>query len=177
MPQGAANGVWDLAYVDVYDRVGNARFYSPDDLTALGLNRPITQTGSGDSIPPALASLDVSPAAVDTASGPASITVTARLTDTGVGVRDTDGWLAADMRWMAPSGGQFIDATYYGSANRISGDEHDGTYRITITMPQGAANGTWTLAYADVYDRVGNARFYSPEDLADAGTNPAITNG
>jgi hypothetical protein len=120
--------------------------------------------------------LVVSPSSVNTASGPATITVTAHVTDVGLGVGATDQMLAA-LRWTAPSGGQFLDAAYYGSVERISGNDNDGYYRTTMTMPQGAANGAWTLDSVIVYDRVGNSGWYNADELTTAGLDRPITNG
>src|SRR5439155_5125418 len=119
------------------------------------------QTGVGDVTPPHLASFSLSPTSVDTSSGPATITFTARITD------DVSGFDLGVVQLQGPSG-QFINVNFNASS-RISGSALDGTYDIAATLPRFAEQGTWLVDIAVLRDAALNNGPLDPPDLAAAG--------
>jgi len=45
----------------------------------------------------------------------------------------------------------------FGTMSLISGTAQDGTYSRTITIPQGAATGTWSASLYPLQDTLGNS--------------------
>ncbi|HET7514494.1 MAG TPA: hypothetical protein VFJ60_06805, partial [Gaiella sp.] len=85
LPQNAAAGTWTLRYLTVCDNAGNSRF-----MAAGNSDLPFTVTlnivSVSDTSPPSVNSLSLSPASVDVSSGPATVTLTANITDDLSGV-------------------------------------------------------------------------------------------
>ena len=61
------------------------------------------------------------------------------------------------------------------SCQRVSGDDHDGTYQTQLTWPVNAAAGTWTLYWVNFNDAAGNATSLDENALAAAGLPTTIT--
>ncbi len=99
----------------------------------------------GDTTPPVLSALALSPAAVDVASALDVVVVTTTITDdlSGVAASTLCGWAyhgsPSQIRFESPSGGQIQD----GIAESLGGD----TYALRVTVPQYAEQGTWTVVY------------------------------
>ena len=90
------------------------------------------------------------PEVVYTSVGDEEITITARVLDDLSGVR----YAAFQYRSVvAPD--QLIDVTF-GEEHRIEGDDRDGIYRTTVSLPRYSALGAWELYTSLVIDRVGN---------------------
>jgi len=119
--------------------------------------------GLSDTTPAELVELSISPSSVDASAGPVNVTVTARITDDLSG----NGDYTTQMRFMSPSGNQFVDAIFT-EDYRISGDMLDGVYEYTMTIPQYAESGVWVANYFLSYDNVGNIQYYYYDDLVDA---------
>jgi hypothetical protein len=81
----AETGAWSATVV-VVDAASNAASYTSSQLGAAGFVNAVQQSGVGDTTAPGVASVTVSPATVDTSLAPASLTVSARLTDDLAGV-------------------------------------------------------------------------------------------
>lgn len=79
---------------------------------------------AADTTPPSLTELSFTPAVIDTTSGSATITVTARILDSESGVSPAPYlWFVTDAANQGASG----------SLSRISGTANDGVYRGTVT--------------------------------------------
>src|SRR5205823_2656746 len=50
----------------------------------------------------------------------------------------------------------------FGSMTRTSGTAQDGTYSRTMTIPQGAAPGSWSATLYPLTDTVGNSGTWGP---------------
>jgi RTX calcium-binding nonapeptide repeat (4 copies) len=80
---------------------------------------------------PEIQSLTVGPDTIDTSTGPALVTVTAHITDAGVGL------------WQGTlSLGGNIAVGVFDASDRVSGDANDGVYATTITVPRFSQQGT-----------------------------------
>ncbi|WP_448621030.1 fibronectin type III domain-containing protein [Geodermatophilus sp. URMC 65] len=95
---------------------------------------------------------DFTPQTVDISNGPASITVTARITD-------ATGAEAPTISFGSDSTSQ---SAGFGVMTRTSGTAQDGTYTRTITIPQGAAPGTWSASLFPLSDTAGNHGSFGP---------------
>jgi hypothetical protein len=122
----------------------------------------------GDVTAPTLAQFSFSPRTVDTSNGPATFDIAARITDDLSGAADNR--LLAEVRFRSPSGGQFLDASFFGSS-RTSGTPTDGTYKpaYPVVLPAYSEQGTWTVEYFSLTDQVGNTTRIAGRTLAEAG--------
>jgi hypothetical protein len=59
----------------------------------------------------------------------------------------------------------------------LGGTTTDGIYRYTITIPQGAAQGTWSATSFLLVDQVGNMRSLSTQQMTNAGFTISFVNG
>ncbi len=119
-----------------------------------------------DTNAPVLASLGMTPTAVDTADGSAVVTITARLTDARS--PSIGGTAPLSRVLLTGPGGQQQSIAYLSQAQRISGTATDGVYRSTLTIPWHAAPGRWS-ASAVLVDISGNTRTLTASDLAASG--------
>jgi hypothetical protein len=156
IPQGAAPGRYPL-WISISDRVGNGRFYTPEDLAARGHASGVDVSDSRpDATPPDVRSLTVTPDPVDTRGGPAHVTVSMRITDTQSGVK---GMVVFLMNPAHTSGG-----TEHPFFRLQSGSPMDGVWTGTGTLPEHTPAGRWVLEVR-VHDELDNQRTYAVADL------------
>jgi hypothetical protein len=139
----------------LYDNVGNNQEYSTSDLQALGFPTTLQVTSIQDTTPPVLTGFTFSPTAVNTTTNPATVSVTAQITDDLSGVRE------AYLGFNSPSGSQNV--TVFLSLS--SGTDLNGTWTGIGTFPVGSETGTWVVGVVVLYDNVGNNQEYSTSDL------------
>ena len=154
LPQYSEAGTWRLSSVELRDKVGNWKYISGVEVEALGIPTEFEVESVGDTKPPAIASFDFNPKAVDTSTSSREIIVTARLTD------DLSGFSQGYFRFESPSRIQDVGA-WFSSSERTSGNELDGTYERTITLPQYSEPGTWRLSSIELRDNAGNWKYIS----------------
>src|SRR6188768_1792327 len=94
------------------------------------------EAASVDVTAPVLESVTVDPGTVDVGASEARVTVTAHITD------DMSGVVAPYFVLGSTSASQ---QTGYVLASLVSGTANNGIYRAVITVPKGAATGTWQL--------------------------------
>jgi RTX calcium-binding nonapeptide repeat (4 copies) len=134
-----------------------------------GHNRCTPGTGSDrlglwcDSTPPVLESLTLSTDQIDTSQGPATIHVTAHITD------DLSGLRQAVMRFGEVTQGNAVFSADF----RTSGTAQDGIYEFTTTVPRYTRQGTFHLAVYLV-DAQNNYQLLSSDALAAAGLPSAV---
>ncbi len=168
IPQYEEQGTWTVAYNVAWWIVSAipVTLY-PADLAAGGYPMTFDVTSVGDTTPPVLSALVLSPAAVDVASALDVVVVTATITDdlSGVAASTLCGGAyhssPSQIRFQSPSGGQIQD----GIAESLGGD----AYALRVPVPQYAESGTWTIMYLRLVDCLGNSRTLNPADLAAAG--------
>lgn len=113
---------------------------------------------SADTLPPEVPSASVSPASVDVTSGPQTVTITLRATDDDSGVYFGNTYLYDVANHM-------VTLDLFGDGQRTSGDELDGIYTVTMTVPQYARPGNWRVD-AFVRDNAGNQADFFPYAMA-----------
>ena len=113
---------------------------------------------SADTLPPAVPSASVSPSSVDVSGGPQTVTITLRATDDDSGVDYGNTYLfdVAD---------HMVALDFFNVDHRTSGDNLDGTYSITMIVPQYARPGVWRVD-AFIKDLAGNQADFFPHAMA-----------
>lgn len=124
---------------------------------------PAATTGAviprADSTDPVLVSSEVTPNRVSSLGG-AVITVRLRITDDVSGRANPSGGLDAN---PAISFSQRTGDGSFGftrAVNRVSGDEYDGVYQATVSVPAGTPAGDWDLTVYPIRDNAGNSTFF-----------------
>ena len=120
-----------------------------------------------DETAPQVTAFNLTPDTVDTGSAEATLTLTLTLTDDNAGVciaGDCEDYYSSEtqFRLLPTNGTQWID--FY-SFTRISGDDLNGTYAATATLPQYSMNGIWSAYSLLLVDKLGNNTSLYKEDL------------
>lgn len=93
------------------------------------------------------------PETIDTSSGPQTITVTVHVTDDLSGVE----WVSIGFGKEGTTQNIGIDIVPGGDRTELlEGNNRDGYYRKTMTLPQYSAYGTWEMTTVVLVDNVGN---------------------
>lgn len=110
----------------------------------------INVDNSTDITPPELMSWNITSATtIDTSSHAQAITISFRITDDMTGVA---------MPNISASHSVNNQSTDFAQVSLISGDNLDGTYSATLSVPQGSAPGTWNLTLFPLSDNQGNSQ-------------------
>ncbi len=139
-------------------------------------NEPVVPSCLYDTQAPQALSMTLSTTSIDTAAAAATITVDVRLTDDLVGPAGNGYTSSPTQVRFTHSSGQYVTAIFQ-AEDRISGTASDGIYRDTITVPRGAAQGTWTADSFLLVDQVGNMRRLTTQDMTTAGFTTSFING
>ena len=154
VPGQAEPGDWGIGGIRVPDRAGNGGFsffsyFSPDgsgqlcNQTGNCVIAPVVRVvGAGDGSPPDLQSLTITPSGRD-------VTTDLGITD------DLAGVSFARVQYLSATTGQSQECF----ASLASGSQTNGTYSCTISFPDFAASGQWTLTL-QLVDSAGNERWY-----------------
>ncbi len=121
-----------------------------------------------DTVAPQLVSFSITPSTVNVSSAAQTVTATMRLTDNLSGVSYGQAY------FYSPSNNQNVGVGF-GTGNRISGTDLDGTYQSTMSVQRYAEAGDWKLNYIYVADVVGNTRYYYAPGSGQANIFPAGT--
>jgi hypothetical protein len=168
-PQWAESGDWFVESLTIADAVGNTATLDAFALEAAGFPTTVPVVSTPDTTAPVLADLTVDPPAIDTSTGPASVTITLHLTDDLAGVdfgaRPTTSFTFA--LGVSEPGGTF--ARICSEPVLVSGDPLDGTWTTRCDLPRYSQAGDWTFTTLSVWDAAGNLAEIAPVDLADRG--------
>jgi hypothetical protein len=158
IPKASEPGAWSLYSVSVDDLAGNDSSYGG----SAGFGFPSDTPASFDVVS---TQADVEGSElVEMRFGPKQLDVTTSAQMIKVGARITDsytGYSGGGFQFRSPSGAQAVSGSFMPD-NRTSGTAQDGVYVTTVTMPQSAEVGTWTLYYVYLYDAANNYRGYGP---------------
>jgi hypothetical protein len=148
----------------VRDATGNQRLYTPfiSQPNPLPEESTFTVVNNGlvDEDPPELTLIDILPVAVDITDSAKEITITLNLEDDVSGFRDIL------LSFYNPNGQE--DTSFLqvlGAGDRIGGTELQGTYQVTVPIPQGTMTGGWEVRTL-LRDRTGGETRYG------TGANP-----
>jgi hypothetical protein len=162
LPAYSAPGHYAIS-VGVIDAAGNSRTYSAAELGAMGLPNSVLQEGSGTTTPPALLGLSVSGATVSTCTEAKAVTAVVEATDTESGVA------SVDMVLTGPSGQHVVSP-----ATLVSGNDHQGRWSATLTIPAYAQSGPWLISVQST-DNAGNTQYLSAAQLSGLGLPYEVT--
>jgi hypothetical protein len=128
---------------------------------------PGTEVYAGpDEEGPELLDFTISPPLVDASNGPATVTMSAHVSDPLAGARQVGPSL--DIPSQEPS--KVFGPGRYGYGMALTeGDLHDGVWSTQFQLPRHAAPGTYEIGRFDLYDRVGEYRHFERADLEAAG--------
>ena len=110
----------------------NAATHGPVTLTV--------QAGGNQMINGGIYSTSISPGTVDVSTATATTTFTIEMSVTST---IAGGYVAV----YAPSGQQVATSPFTAAVNRISGNNFDGTYAVTLTLPRYLVPGTYQLGF------------------------------
>ena len=135
VPTTAATGDYTISSSFVNDIYDNQSSY----ISGAGANGGVTITSSREANPPVITNLAASPSTVDITTEAATITLTVDISD--------ESGVVIDSSWkpqLGQTGSPSIQAA--SSWVLISGDDKDGTYQATVTVPTTAATGDYTIS-------------------------------
>src|SRR5437867_2064372 len=112
--------------------------------------------------PPQLAAFDLAPTLVNASDSNQTIIVTIRVTADSPGIGPPGG--AVSVSFLSPSRSQFASVSFVW-LDRVSGDERDGVYVRTMTLPKFSEPGDWKLAWASLQDASGYTRLLERADF------------
>ena len=158
LPQFSESGIWKLRHVFVHDKVGNLRHYQFSEIGLLGFRNSFEVLATQEDVtPPELVELTLGRSRVDVSSGPATITVSARVSD------DLSGAARMQIDIVSPSGEQ--QTSIYPVGEKVTGSSAEWVYTGKVTLPQFSESGTWKLRHVFVHDEVGNLHHYQFSEL------------
>ena len=151
-------GTWSIAYLFVADANGFVYLPDPASVSAAFPNLgTLAVTSVLDTTPPNLTSFTLTPAAIDTTTTSADVTVGFTLSD------DLAGANSFQILFTSPSG----NSTQLGSKTFTAATTVNDS--LTVTFPRFSESGTWTVSAAIVGDAAGNTQILSASDLASRG--------
>ncbi len=159
IPKGSPAGPYPF-HLSVADRVRNGQSLDDAELARRGLASHVDITDSApDASAPTFFSVAITPDPLDARGGPATVTVTAQVRDSGSGV-DGAGVFLKPPNFQ--SGGAAANLTL------ASGTAADGTWTGTATLPEHTRAGRWTIEIR-AHDRLNNERSMHADALRSAG--------
>lgn len=125
-----------------------------------------------DHTAPRLTGLTFSPGSVDVTAADRTVEFRVHGTDAGSGVNYFVVWLRGP---TAASSGSCSGPAPSGNGVLLSGTPHAGVWKCTVTLPRGAAAGTWTVTQVSLRDAADNAVSVNRPELAAAGFATTLT--
>ena len=158
LPRGSAEGEWIIDVI-VQDRLHNRSQLTSEKLEnefGDGVATLVNVNAASDTEPPEITSFSMSPTMVDTTTEGQEVAIEFSATDNDTGIslvsatlRSTDGSNQGHSMW--PIG-------------LVSGDNLNGVYVGTVTLPRGSAEGEWIIDVI-VQDRLHNRSQLTSEKL------------
>jgi hypothetical protein len=169
-PKGSRGGIWTADYLFINDKIGNNEFLSAVDIEALFGNDAsdiVNNASSFDENEPEITAFEITPTEINTDESSQTLTLNVTLKDdiSGICIRgDCGDYNSSEtqLRLSPLIGTQYIDFT---SLTRVSGNELDGVYEATATVPKSSKEGIWQVEYLLLVDKIGNNKFLSADDL------------
>lgn len=156
IPQYSESGIWHVYVIEAADDAGNRLVLTEQDAAALGFPTTIDVFSAIQDLgPPTLTALSFSPATVNTATGPAAVTIHFTATD------DLAGVSGIFVGFCGPSG-SVSGFTGFAPAASVSDS-------FAITFPRFTEAGAWTICGVDVRDAASNRHGFNSQDLTDMG--------
>ncbi len=161
LPEHAEQGSWSIS-IQMGDTAGNSTYISSAQLSSAGFASAVQQTCAGDTNPPQIAGVTLTPETIDTSTGARAVVVDVHATDDLSGVGSVQATLT--------SGGQSQSAP---ASLQAGGTVLDGTWQATVTLPRWSQQGTWRLSLTAI-DQIGNSVSLSPSQITALGLPDSI---
>src|SRR3954454_6246366 len=166
-----ADGTYTVGSVDMWSRADRDATVASHSANAAALDALPSATrvftvvhADGDTEAPTIQSIEVAPAHIDTTTADKAVTVTVHAVDTGT---PTSGIQTIDVTLASLFGPGTVSGGFGGIADSLTaqdaiqaGDDTDGTYVITVPVPQWSTPGDWTLDSASISDNEANGANY-----------------
>lgn len=163
LAQWAYPGVYRVTEIELEDFAGNALRLEAPELEARGYPLSFEVTGSGDTTPPEILGVSVSPETIPASGGTVESLIHVRDDLSGLGTWPEQGLsdVYDSFAWPPHDG----PTQWTGEAPRlVSGTDLDGTWRVITTLDGEAPAGRYSLQWVGAYDRAGNGGpTYLPE--------------
>jgi hypothetical protein len=174
MPAWAAPGIYNIVHVALKDFAGNLTTLEAPELEALGFPTAIEAIGPGDTVPPEIVSVSMTPATIPASGGTIETLVHVRDDHSGLGEFPDEGLSRMDLGFDWPPSSPTLETT--GEAARlVSGTPLDGTWRIITNFAASAPTGSYELSYVGVRDLAGNGGPVQRSELEARGLEAGFT--
>jgi hypothetical protein len=174
MPAWAMPGTYNIVDVSLLDFAGNTSTFEASELEALGFPTTFEAIGPGDTVPPEIVSVSMTPANVPAGGGTIETLVHVRDDHSGFGEFPEEGLSGIDLGWEWPVRGGIHETT--GEVARlVSGTLLDGTWRLITNFAASAPAGPYRLAYIGVTDLAGNGGPVNRAELEARGLEAGFT--
>ena len=157
LPAPTETGAWRIFSLSVTDAAGNSRAYGAAELQTLGAPSSITASGTRDTTPPRLVSIQLTPTEGSSALSAELFQVRLRITD------DLSGFAGGTLVTASVLGSQRVSTAI--AALPSSGTLKDGEFRTVIVVPQKSQTGTWQVVSITLRDVAGNSGTLQNADL------------
>jgi hypothetical protein len=162
-PRFSEAGQWILSSVFLSDAAGNTLVLDEKVLEALVPRIALLVQSMQDTISPKLTALRLSPDAVDTEKGPATVRVEYTATD------DLSGVKSIEVVFVSPSGAiRRSGSALLAPANAV-------TNFVEVSFPQTSESGRWSLSSVFLSDAAGNTQILDASDVASMGFPGTLT--
>jgi hypothetical protein len=141
-------GTWKVSNVNLTDAVGNEANLSATDLAGKGLTNSVNVESNSDSEPPALASLEITPRTINTATKDEPVVLIAHITD------NLSGFHFGFVTFESESGKKQTASSPF--SVKLSGTETNGTFEAVVNFRQSLESGTWRISSLMLLDNAGN---------------------
>jgi hypothetical protein len=162
-PARSEAGVWTISYLYFTDNVGNTQRLTAEALQAAGFPIAIDVRSDPDTTPPTLQALTISPPAIDTRAGGASVSLTLAIADDASGFAAAGAFMG-DVFFNSPTGQQSRLCRLYAPGPGLS-----ASVTCQMDFPAFSESGTWSIMYLYFTDAVGNSQNLTVEELQLAG--------
>jgi hypothetical protein len=166
VPTSTPSGRYRLVSVTLEDAAGNSRILDRERLeedehgAPTGFDLDFDVYSGPDTTPPVLKGFSISPDAVDTSGGPASVGYTVEATDDLSGVDVA--WPVFRLASVEPLGNTW---TFSRGASLSSGTIFDGNWEGHVPLPAHAREGVYPVEEIELCDRAGNHVSYDRDEL------------
>jgi hypothetical protein len=155
LPEWSFPGIYDVSAIELEDFAGNKVKLEGPELKALGFPTEFEVTGPGDTTPPEIVDVSMSPTTIPAAGGTVVTYVHVRDDLSGFGEWPDEGFSSVSVSFAWPRFEGILETT--GRAPElVSGNALDGTWKIETTCPATDPAGEYSLQYVDAYDRAQN---------------------
>jgi hypothetical protein len=154
LAQWAYPGVYRVTEVELEDFAGNKVKLEAPELEALGFPTQFEATGAGDTTPPEILGVSVSPSTLPAEGGTIDTYVHVRDDLSGFGEWPHEGFSDVYVSYNWSHEGPIEEGGR--GAELVSGNDLDGTWMIESTISAKAEPGDYPVSYVGAYDRAEN---------------------